>query len=230
MKKKWVRVVFRRRVFVIFTLLFQICFLLFLIASSSMSFHYISWTLNVLSIIVSVHVLNKKEKAAYKLTWIFLIMTFPIFGGIMYILFYFQSNPRKLRRLIERTIRQSQPFFSLSGDSLPALAAVHPECFPQAYYLQSYAGFPVYTHTRTEYFAAGMDFFRRVLEEMEKAERYIFMEFFILRQGKMLDPMLSIMEKKAREGLDVRIIYDDLGCFMSLPPNFTQHLKQRGIQ
>ncbi|MDR0624690.1 MAG: cardiolipin synthase [Treponema sp.] len=230
MKKKWVRVVFRRRVFVIFTLLFQICFLIFLIISSSRSFRYISWTLNVLSIIVSVHVLNKKEKAAYKLTWIFLIMTFPIFGGIMYILFYFQSNPRKLRRFTERTIRQSRPFFSLSGDSLPALAAVHPECLPQAVYLQSYAGFPVYTHTRTEYFAAGADFFHRVLEELEKAERYIFMEFFILRQGMMLDPILSILEKKAGKGLDVRIIYDDLGCFMSLPPNFAQQLKQRGIR
>jgi cardiolipin synthase len=230
MKKKWVRVVFRRRVFVIFTLLFQIGFLIFLIISSSMSFHYISWTLNVLSIIVSIHVLNKKEKAAYKLTWIFLILMFPIFGGIMYILFYSQSNPRKLRRLIERTSFQSQPFFSLSGDSLPALAAAHPECLPQAFYLQSYAGFPVYTRTQTEYFDSGGNFFRRILEEMEKAERYIFMEFFILRQGVMLDPILSIMEKKARQGLDVRIIYDDLGCFMSLPPDFPGQLKQRGIK
>jgi cardiolipin synthase len=230
MKKKWTRVVFRRRVFVIFTLLFQIFFLIFLIIGSGMFFQYINWFLNILSVIVSIHVLNKKEKAAYKLTWIFLIMLFPIFGGIMYILFYSQSNPRKLRRLTERTIHQSRPFFSLSGDRLPALAAAYPEHLPQAFYLQSYAGFPVYTHTRTEYFASGNDFFHRILEEMEKAERYIFMEFFILRQGAMLDPILSIMERKAREGLDVRIIYDDLGCFMSLPPNFAQHLKCAGIR
>jgi cardiolipin synthase len=148
----------------------------------------------------------------------------------MHILFYSQSNPRKLRRLIERTIRQSRPLFSLPGDRLPALAAVHPEYLPQAQYLQNYAGFPVYTHTRAEYFADGRDFFRRILEEMEKAERYIFMEFFILRQGVMLDPILSVMEKKARAGLDVRIIYDDLGCFMSLPPNFARLLEQRGIK
>jgi cardiolipin synthase len=230
MKKKWVRVIFRRRVFVIFLLLVQIGFLIFLIIGSSLSFHYINWTLNALSIIVSIYVLNKKEKAAYKLTWIFLIMLFPIFGGIMYIIFYSQSNSRKLKRLIQRTIRQSQPFFSLSGDILPALAASYPEHFPQAFYLQSYAGFPVYTHTRTEYFASGETFFHRVLEELEKAERYIFMEFFILRQGVMLDPVLSILEKKARKGLDIRIIYDDLGCFMSLPPEFSQHLEQRGIK
>jgi cardiolipin synthase len=229
-KKKFGGAVFRRRAFVILILLVQIGFFIFLIIGSSMSFQYISWGLNVLSIIVSIHVLNKKEKAAYKLTWIFLIMTFPIFGGILYIIFYFQSNPRTLKRLIRRTINQSRPSFSLAGNSLPALAASLPEHLPQAHYLQEYAGFPVYTRTRTEYFPSGEAFFPRLLEELEKAERYIFMEFFILREGVMLDPILEIMEKKSRAGLDVRIIYDDLGCFMSLPPDFSRSLKQRGIQ
>ncbi|MDR1278148.1 MAG: cardiolipin synthase [Treponema sp.] len=230
MKKKFGWAVFRRRALVILLLLSQIGFLIFLIIGSSMSFQYISWGLNVLSIIVSVHVLNKKDKAAYKLTWIFLIMMFPIFGGIMYVVFYFQSNPRKLRRLTKQTIDQSRPFFSLSGNSLPSLAASLPEYFPQAYYLQEYADFPIYTHTRTEYFPSGEAFFPRLLEELEKAERYIFMEFFILREGVMLDPILSILEKKAAGGLDVRIIYDDLGCFLSLPPDFSQRLEQRGIK
>jgi cardiolipin synthase len=229
-KKKFGWAVFRRRAFVILTLLVQIGFLIFLIIGSSMSFQYISWGLNVLSIIVSIHVLNKKEKAAYKLTWIFLIMTFPIFGGIMYIIFYFQSNPRKLKRLIRKTVDQSRPFFSLAGNSLPALAASMPEHFSQTHYLQEYAGFPIYTRTRAEYFPSGEVFFPRLLEELEKAERYIFMEFFILREGVMLDPILALMEQKARAGLDVRIIYDDLGCFMSLPPNFAQLLERRGIK
>jgi cardiolipin synthase len=195
-----------------------------------MSFQYINWGLNILSVIVSVHILNKKEKAAFKLTWIFLILMFPIFGGIMYVIFYFQSNSRGLKRFIKQTIDQSRPFFSLSGDSLPSLAASLPEYFPQAHYLQEYAGFPLYTHTRTEYFPSGEAFFPRLLEELEKAERYIFMEFFILREGVMLNPILSIMEKKAAEGLDVRMIYDDLGCFLSLPHDFSRRLEQRGIK
>jgi cardiolipin synthase len=230
MKKKWDWVAFRRMTFIILILLSQIGFLIALIIGSSMSFQYISWGLNVLSIIVSIYVLNKTEKAAYKLTWIFLIMTFPIFGGILYIIFYFQSNPRKLKRYINRTIRQTRPFFSLAGNSLPALAASLPEHFTQAHYLQEYAGFPIYTRTRTEYFPSGELFFSRLLEELEKAERYIFMEFFILREGVMLDPLLAIMERKAGAGVDVRIIYDDLGCFLSLPPDFPQRLERRGIK
>jgi cardiolipin synthase len=229
-KKKFGRTVFKQRAIVILTLLLQIGFLIFLIIGSSISFQYISWGLNILSIVVSIHVLNKKEKAAYKLTWIFLILMFPIFGGIMYVIFYFQSNPRKLKQLIRQTIDQSGPYFSLSGDSLPSLAASLPEYLPQAYYLQKYAGFPIYTHTRTEYFSSGESFFPRLLEELEKAEHYIFMEFFILHEGAMLDPILAIMEQKAARGLDVRIIYDDLGCFLSLPPDFSRQLEQRGIR
>jgi cardiolipin synthase len=113
---------------------------------------------------------------------------------------------------------------------LPGLVAAHPEYFPQAHYLQEYAGFPVYAHTRAEYLKSGEAFFERVLPELEKAERYIFLEFFILRLGLMLNPIINILEKKAREGLDVRIIYDDLGCFMSLPSDFKQRLGEKGIK
>ncbi|MDR2370980.1 MAG: cardiolipin synthase [Treponema sp.] len=228
--KKWVRVVFRRRVLVMAVLLFQILFLLFLIAGSSIYFHYINWSLNVISILVSLYILNKKEKSAYKLTWIFLILMIPIFGGILYIFFYVQSNPRKLKKIMAKVGGETAALFSLPGNRLPMIAAVHPEHYPQAYYLQEYAGFPVYAHTRTEYLDSGEVFFKRVLSELEKAEKYIFMEFFILRQGAMLDPILGILERKAGEGLDVRIIYDDLGCFMSLPPDFKKQLEGKGIR
>ncbi|GHV90382.1 cardiolipin synthase [Spirochaetia bacterium] len=230
MRKEWVRVVFRRRVFVISTLLVQIAFLFLLIARSGIFFQHLDRALNVLSIVVCIHVLNKREKSAYKLTWIFLILLIPIFGGALYIIFYSQSNPRKLRRLIETSNSQSQPFFSLPGDQLPALVEANRGFLPQAHYLQEYAGFPVYAHTQTEYLASGEAFFKRILQEMEKAEHYIFLEFFILRRGHMLDPIIDLLERKAREGLDIRLMYDDLGCFMSLPSNYRQHLENRGIK
>ncbi|MDR1374312.1 MAG: PLDc N-terminal domain-containing protein, partial [Treponema sp.] len=221
--------VFRRRIFVIAVLLIQIGFFVLLIVGSSLSFRYLGWALTVLSLAVCIHVLNKKEKSAYKLTWIFLILMIPIFGGALYILFYSQSNPRWLKRLMERSDREAKPWFFLPRDGLPALAAISSDFLAQARYLEHYTGFPVYAHTRTEYLPSGEAFFERLLEEMEKAERYIFLEFFILRQGKMLGAILSIMEKKARAGLDIRLLYDDLGCFMSLPPDFSRRLENWGI-
>jgi cardiolipin synthase len=230
MTKHWARIVFERRVFVIAILLAQIAFVLFLIAGSSITFQYVNLAFSALSIVVCLHIINKKEKAAFKLTWIFMIMIFPIFGGVMYIFFYFQSSSKKLRRAVEACDRHLRPFGLLAGDMLPALTAEQEDCLPQVRYLQEYAGFPVFGHTRTEFFASGEAFFARLLPELEKAEHYIFLEFFILRQGKMLDPILEIMERKAKQGLDIRLIYDDLGCFMSLPMDFKQTLEAKGIQ
>jgi len=118
----------------------------------------------------------------------------------------------------------------LPGNSLPGLAEQNRDFAPQAYYLQEHAGFPVYTATRPYFYNSGESFFEQALIELEKAEKYIFMEFFILRSGEMLDPITAILERKAREGVDVRIIYDDMGCFMSLPSNYMQELKQNNIK
>jgi cardiolipin synthase len=229
-KNPWARVLLRRRILVMGALLVQIGFLVFLIAGSSISFRYINWALNILSIAVCLYILNRVEKPAYKLTWIFLILLFPIFGGILYIIFLIQSNPWKLSRYFERVRRQSQEYFSLPGDSLPSLLREDPDFLPQARYLQKYAGFPVYKHSQAEYLPSGEAFYQKVLEELEKAERYVFLEFFILREGQMLDSILAVLERKARLGLDIRLIYDDLGCFMSLPPNFSGIMEERGIK
>jgi cardiolipin synthase len=230
MKNKLSRVVLRRRVFVISTLLVQIVFLGFLIVGTGIYFHYANWVLNVISIGVCVHVLNRHAKAAYKITWIFLIMLFPIFGGILYIFFHSQSNPRKFRLLLRKNIQESGDAFYLSGNHLPDLLNTYPEFEPQAYYLQNQANFPVYANTKTVYFDSGEAYHRRVLEELEKARQYIFLEFFILREGAMLNPIISILERKVREGVDVRLMYDDLGCFMSLPADYKQLLEKKGIK
>ena len=230
MEKNWIRVVFRRRVFIIFLILVQMVFILVLIARTDMTFRYVNFVLQGFSVVVCIHLLNKQENSAYKLTWIFLILLFPIFGGPVYAFFHTQARPGKLRRQIAEADRHTRPLFSLAGDSLPQLAAEYRECLPQARYLQAQAGFPVYKRTQTQYFDSGERFFAKVLEELEKAEKYIFLEFFILRQGKMLDPILNILERKVINGLDVRIIYDDLGCFMSLPPGFNKFLEQKGIK
>jgi cardiolipin synthase len=229
-KKRWARVIFRWRLMVIALLVIQVVFLIILLAGSSLNFRYTNWILNITSIVVSLYILNKKEKSAYKLTWIFLIMLFPIFGGALYLVFTFQSSPRKRKKRVEAANKVFRPLFRLPGNALPELAEKHEDYVPQVRYLQEYAGFPVYRHTRAEYFPSGEAFFARLYPELEKAEKYIFLEFFILRQGQMLNPIIDLLERKARAGIDVRFIYDDLGCFTSLPPDYHRYLESRGIK
>ena len=132
MKENISRVVFGRRVFVILTLLIQIVFLIFLIAGTGAYFHYANWVLRIISIFVCVHVLNKHAKAAYKITWMFLIMLVPIFGGILYIFFNSVSSSRKNGRLIRQVVDNSRNAFYLFGNHLPELINACPEFKPQA--------------------------------------------------------------------------------------------------
>jgi cardiolipin synthase len=229
-KNHWLKIVFRRRVFVIILLLVQIALISFLIAGTRKYFNFSYIILNFLSIIVCVHVLNKHEKAGYKLIWIFIILLFPVFGGIMYILVLYWSNPKILKASLDRNIKDSKSAFYLYGNKLQDFIEEYPHFKTHAYYLQEKAGFPLYSNTRQLYLNSGMSYFQKVLQELEKAEKYIFLEFFILREGNMLNPILEILERKAADGLDVRVMYDDLGCFLTLPGDFRNRLSLRGIK
>jgi len=229
-KKKWLKLIFRRRVFVILSLLAQITLFLLLIGGTGIYIQYSYWVMMFLSVIVSIYIINKPEKAGFKITWIFLILVFPLFGGILYIMLNIWSNPRKFRRSLDRNIAESRESFFLPGNRIDELINIYPEFKTHAHYLQEYAGFPVYGNTRQEYLPSGEAFHKKVLEELEKAQKYIFMEFFILKEGLMLNSIIDILEKKAKAGLDVRVMYDDMGCFFTLPPDFHKKLSRKGIK
>jgi cardiolipin synthase len=228
--KNTVKYVFRRRVIVILSLLAQIFLFFFVIAGTGVYLKFSYWILSILSVIVCINIINKHEKAGFKLTWIFIILLFPFFGGILYIMLNIWSNPRKIRKALFGNIAKSRDAFYLTGNRLDELIHTFPDFKTQAHYLQEYAGFPVYGNTRQEYFPSGESFFARVLEDLEKAQNFIFLEFFILKEGLMFNSILNILEKKAAAGLDVRIMYDDMGCFFTLPPDFQKTLRQKGIK
>jgi cardiolipin synthase len=229
-KRKLLIFFLRRRALVFAVLLIQIALFFFLIAGTEKYFNYSYMILNILSIAVCVNVLNKYKKAAYKTTWIFLILLFPFFGGIMYILFRTWSNPKKLRKALEYNIHESEEAFYLAGNRLTEFTNKYPEFRTQSKYLQNFARYPVYANTRQEYLDSGEIFFQRVIEELEKAQNYIFVESFILCEGIMLNSIIAILEKKASQGLDVRVMYDDLGCFLTIPPDYDKILMQKGIK
>ena len=228
--KNKLKYVFRRRIIVLLSLFGQMAVFFFLIAGTGIYLQYSYMLLSILSIFVSIFIINKHEKAGFKLTWIFIILLFPLFGGILYILLNIWSNPKKMRRALFGNIAATRDCFYLPGDQLDELIKAYPEFKTQAHYLQGYAGFPVYGNTRQEYFPSGESFYHKVLEELEKAQKYIFLEFFIIKEGVMLNSILSILERKAAQGIDVRIIYDDMGCFFTLPVNFSKIMKAKGIR
>jgi len=227
---KWFKIFLGRRALVLLSLIVQIALFFSLLVGTGIYVKNVYIVLNIVSVIVCIYLINNNRKAGYKLIWIFLILLAPFFGGILYIVLNFWSNPRKIRKELDKNIKDSSEAFFLPGNRLYELIDTFPDFRTNAYYLQECAGFPVYGNTRQVYFPSGESFFYNVLEELEKAEKYIFLEFFIIKEGHMLDFILATLEKKAAAGLDVRIMYDDLGCFVHLPADFQKTLKKKGIK
>ncbi|MDR2468410.1 MAG: cardiolipin synthase [Spirochaetaceae bacterium] len=227
-KKRHVRFLSRSRFFVVTLLLLQIAFIVVLLIFSTFYFSYASIGLYIISFVVCIHIFNKTGKMAFKLTWVFIILMFPVFGGCFYLIFYIQSNPRKYRRLIQKFRQLCRPFFLLSNDVLPLLK--DQPCYTLARYLQNHVHYPVYANTYAEYFNGGEAYHKRLLEELQKAEHYIFIESFIIEEGIMFDSIFEILTAKAQAGLTVRVLYDDLGCFATLPDDFSTNLIKNGIE
>lgn len=230
MRQKWIRILFAQRMMITFLLILQISLLVFIISTSSNNSELIRLILTIISLFVVLYIFNKKDKPAFKLSWVFLILVFPVFGGLFYLLFNFQSSAKKIKKAIKKIELESQPLFAPKENVLPKIAEESEECIPQVQYLQEYAGFPVYQNTQTEYLTPGEVKFKRLIEELKKAERFIFLEYFIIQEGIMWNTILEILKEKVKQGVEVRVIYDDMGCFLRLPKDYQKTLESMGIR
>ncbi len=230
MNQKWFRQLFRRRILVIILLIVQAAFLIQLLVRGGRLSQTFNGILTVLSFLTALHVVSKKDKAAHKTAWVFLILVFPLFGGLLYLMFHFQGPTRSLARTVRTTEAEHAEQFLLPGTGYDRAKKCLDDLFPQVRYLQNTAGFPIYDHTCVHYFSPGEMLFQALLPALEQAEHYIFLEFFIVQEGAMWDHILDILKEKAARGVKVRLIYDDIGCFLLLPQDYPQQLRQFGIE
>lgn len=230
MGEKWFEKLFRGRLFVMFLIILQLVVIIYLIENGSEESVLINWSFTGISLLVALHIITQRNKGAYKLTWVFLILLFPIFGGLFYLLFKFQTSNKKIHKELEKVQRESRSVFFLPGNRYDEACEEAPTHVPQIRYLQDFAGFPVYQHTKTKYLTPGEEKFRVLLEELKKAEHYIFLEYFIVHDGIMWSSVLEILRDKVNQGVDVRLIYDDVGCLFLLPKDYPKQLEKMGIK
>ncbi|MDD3277962.1 MAG: cardiolipin synthase [Lachnospiraceae bacterium] len=230
MNKRWFRTLFRQRVIIALLIVIQTIFLVYVITNGSLVSQLISHILTVISFFVVLAVIEKKDKGSYKIMWVFLILSFPILGGLLYLLANFQSSTRKMQSGLLRIETKTKPLFLLPGSSYDAAKMQTGAFFPQIRYLQDFNSFPVYENTATTYLSLGEKMLDALIPELEKAQKYIFLEFFIVQEGIMWNSILEILKKKAAQGVKIRLLYDDIGCFLLLPVNYPRQLAQYGIE
>lgn len=204
-----------------------ISFFLLKYSESFFDFYLASLTLSIIIVFI---IINNKSNPSYKIAWIVPVMIFPIFGGLFYLLYGGNklSTREKLKMVIQNiemtnSLKQDDEIIKKIGDK--SIYAKN-----QSEYILNYAKCPVYDNTETTYFKIGEEKFEALLRELKKAEKFIFLEYFIIQEGKMFNSILEILEEKAKQGVDVRLIYDDVGCIVTLPHNYKNTLEAKGIK
>lgn len=230
MSKKVLKLLLSRRTFVIILLLLQVYLIVFLLIQSKTRFHAVSITLNIISITTVFYIINRKDKPGYKVTWIVMIMVFPLFGGILYLIFRLQSSVEHLQRKFLKYDLQARSLLKQDDNILKSLYDENKDIAVQAQYLINKTGYPIYQNTDVEYMSSGEAYFKCLTDELKKAERFIFLEYFIISHGIMWDTIFGILKEKVKAGVDVRIIYDDMGCMFSLPDKYYRTLSKMGIK
>ena len=183
----------------------------------------------LLSLLITLGIINSKSNPAYKIAWLIPILLFPVFGGLIYLLFGSDRTGRYLRKKLQGIGTEMD---NVIGEAHRRSGAeqLPPDAANQSRYISHCAYCPPYQNTTTEYLPLSEVKFERMVEELKKAKHYIFLEYFIIQEGKMWNTILDILRQKAAEGVDVRVIYDDMGCIMILPTGYDKTLEQMGIK
>ena len=231
MKFKWLKKIFNRNFLVFMILLVQTLFILtfFIKLHDYSSFIYGAQT--VLSVILVAYVINREEtNPAYKLSWSIVVMLIPIVGAFLYVFFHSQLGRTSFYEKKNRVIKKTAPLIPQNPYVLDALTDENVDQGRLASYISKFGGYPVYRNTDVKYFPTGEDKFAALLNELRKAERYIFMEYFIIDEGEMLREVLSVLEQKVREGVEVRMLYDGMGTQIHRPGKFKKMIEEKGIR
>lgn len=184
----------------------------------------------VLSIIVVLYIVSDSMNPAYKIAWIIPILLVPVFGGLFYIFFGGNKVSKKEKKRMNYIVTKMNSNLTPEKGIMKTLESENITAANQSRYLQNLAYGPLYKNEGTEYFSLGEYKFKRLKKELKNAKEFIFLEYFIISEGKMWNEILEILVEKANEGVDIRVIYDDVGSALTLPYKYDKKLEDMGIK
>ena len=237
--KKFFRVVFGRLIWTGLLLLAELALIVFfvfilfgLISDEQMWLYYIALgALWLFTLAVMLSIINSNANTSYKSLWLVTVGILPLIGATFYFLFGNKNATKRMKRKVAplkkgmKMIEPSEHFKEQILEKEDGESA-----FSISSYIRKEARTNIYNETETTYFPLGDDAFPVMIEELKKAKHYIFMEYFIIEKGKFWDDILDVLKEKVQEGVDVRVMYDDLGSIGTLPLSYPNKLEKMGIK
>ena len=184
----------------------------------------------VLGLGIVLLILNKETIPETKLMWTVITMLLPLVGAALYVYVEMQPGYRLLAKRLKDIYKQTEAFVQQDEAVLDALEQEDIGTAQLARYVHKNGNFATYQNTEVTFFPLGEDKFAAMLTELEQAEQFIFMEYFILKEGYMWEKILEILERKAQAGVEVRVMYDGTCAMFDLPYRYPEELKAKGMQ
>ncbi len=225
--KRILRVLLSRTFILAVLFLLQIVLLSYLIISIGRRGIVVYFVFLGLSIIEAIFIINRKFNPAYKISWLVAIFALPFFGIFFYWLFGRLKFSKKAKNKYLEMYNESCDY---NKEMAKDLDLESKGFIKVSNYINNTTLMPVFAHTTSQYLSPGENVFPEILKELKKAKKFIFLEFFIIRDGKMWGDIYEILKEKVKEGVDVRLIYDDFGCLNKLKSNFSKKLRNEGLK
>ncbi len=222
-------IIFGRTTLIVAMLLLQI---VMIVAAFNRFTPYVPYFYGVLLLFygaIILHLVNRRMNPEIKISWILLMVVIPVVGVVLYLFVENDLGCRLMKRRLSQLIRETKkyvpepPQLKTPLDNDPNLNAL-------AKYSWEFGHFPIYENTEAKYLPTGEETMEEMIRQLEKAEKFIFMEFFIIDEGYMWGRILKILEEKVKQGVEVRVMYDGTCALFRLPYHYPEKLKKLGIK
>lgn len=190
----------------------------------------IQFVMSILAFFFVLYIVSNRDDGAYKVLWLMVILPFPILGATLYLLFGDKRTGRPLERKLKESRKTLLPLIFQEEGILQEIKKENIRIAQIFDYVHRISDFPVLRNGEAIYYPIGEKLFEAMISEMKKAQKFIFVEYFIVEDGKLWKEMVDVMEKKVEEGIDVRILYDDVGSISTFSKKNAAQLRRKGIR
>ncbi len=221
-----IKLIFSRLFFVAISVIAQVVIVSYYIFNLTESYVYFQLISSIIGLIVFVLIVNDKVPPEQKMLWSFLIIAFPIVGIVIYIVLKAEEPMAKRTRRYAKlpslpleNVKEQEKIYEIAN-----------KYAGQIKYLETMSSFRAYRNTKVAFLKDGKEFYESLMKDLENASKYIFLEYFIINHGHMWNSILNVLKEKVKEGVEVKLIYDDVGCVKYLRGSYYKYLRKLGIE
>lgn len=222
--------IFSRRFIIILLIAGQIAFLIGSIILLGENYYIMQAGLSAIAFILALYIVNRDENPAFKIAWLIPLLLFPVLTAGLYLYFKLQISLQLIKKAHLKVLDDTKSCMQSDEPVMKKLEQDDPKAANYCRYMNDYAGYSVCGNSSAEYYPSGEAIFPEIKNALEQAEKFIFIEFFIVNEGRMWREILDILKRKAAAGVDVRVIYDGFGSQLSLPASYHKKLEALGIK